>query len=45
MGFFSLYCGLIYNDFSSMPIMIADTCWTTKGGKEGGKGKGKFKIA
>ena len=27
MGIFSFYCGLIYNDFTSLPIMIADTCW------------------
>lgn len=27
MGFFSLYCGLIYNDFTSLPVMIAKTCW------------------
>jgi V-type H+-transporting ATPase subunit a len=27
MGLFSLYCGFIYNDFSSLPIMIANTCW------------------
>jgi len=27
MGLFSFYCGLIYNDFSSLPIMITDTCW------------------
>ena len=27
MGLFSLYCGLIYNDFTSMPIMIAKSCW------------------
>ena len=34
MGIFSTYCGLIYNDFSSMPIMIAKSCWTTKGQPE-----------
>jgi V-type H+-transporting ATPase subunit a len=27
MGLFSFYCGLIYNDFTSLPIMISDTCW------------------
>jgi V-type H+-transporting ATPase subunit a len=23
MGFFSLYCGLMYNDFTSMPMEVA----------------------
>jgi len=27
MGLFSFYCGLIYNDFTSLPIMMAETCW------------------
>jgi V-type H+-transporting ATPase subunit a len=27
MGVFAFYCGLIYNDFTSLPVMIADTCW------------------
>jgi V-type H+-transporting ATPase subunit a len=30
MGIFSTYCGLIYNDFTSMPLMIAKSCWTIK---------------
>jgi vacuolar-type H+-ATPase subunit I/STV1 len=28
MGLFSTYCGVIYNDFSSLPVMIGDSCWT-----------------
>lgn len=28
MGIFAFYCGLIYNDFSSLPVMIADSCWS-----------------
>ena len=28
MGIFSTYCGLIYNDFTSMPVMISKTCWS-----------------
>jgi len=31
MGIFSTFCGLIYNDFSSMPIMIAKSCWSIDG--------------
>lgn len=27
MGLFSFYCGLIYNDFTSLPVMISETCW------------------
>ena len=28
MGFFALYCGLIYNDFLSMPWNLFGTCYT-----------------
>jgi V-type H+-transporting ATPase subunit a len=31
MGLFSLYCGLIYNDFSSLPIMLSKSCWSLPG--------------
>lgn len=27
MGFFAFYCGLIYNDFLSMPWNLFGTCW------------------
>lgn len=27
MGFFALYCGLIYNDFLSMPLNLFGSCW------------------
>lgn len=36
MGIFSLYCGLIYNDFSSAPTMIMGrTCYTKVGETKG----------
>jgi len=28
MGFFAFYCGIIYNDFSSLPIMLSKSCWS-----------------
>jgi len=28
MGLFSTYCGLIYNDFTSLPVMLTDSCWS-----------------
>lgn len=31
MGIFSTYCGFIYNDMTSLPVMLFNTCWTTKG--------------
>ena len=27
MGIFATYCGFIYNDFSSLPVMLSKTCW------------------
>jgi len=30
-GFFALYCGLIYNDFTSIPLNIFGTCYTEAG--------------
>ena len=29
MGIFSLYCGLMYNDFMSLPISLFDSCYVT----------------
>lgn len=26
-GLFSTYCGLIYNDFTSLPVMLTGSCW------------------
>jgi V-type H+-transporting ATPase subunit a len=28
MGFFAIYCGLIYNDFMSVPIDFFGSCYT-----------------
>lgn len=28
MGFFSLFCGVIYNDFMSIPLQYSSTCYT-----------------
>ena len=30
MGFFSLYCGLIYNDFASVPLPLGYSCYKNK---------------
>ncbi len=30
MGFFSFYCGLIYNDFFSIPLPLFKTCFDFK---------------
>ena len=31
MGFFSLYCGFIYNDFTSIPLkLFGDSCFETE---------------
>jgi V-type H+-transporting ATPase subunit a len=41
MGFFALYCGLIYNDFLSMSLNLFGSCWEEGGGKSAlGKGEG-----
>jgi V-type H+-transporting ATPase subunit a len=32
MGFFSLFCGFMYNDFMSIPLDIAGTCYKDVGG-------------
>lgn len=34
MGFFATYCGFIYNDFSSLPVMITESCWALPGKSE-----------
>ncbi len=26
-GFFATYCGMIYNEFFSVPLVAMDTCW------------------
>ena len=33
MAFFSVYCGIMYNDFMSMPLNLFDTCYNTFTGK------------
>ena len=30
MGFFAVYCGLIYNDFLSVPLELGDSCFDLK---------------
>lgn len=30
MGFYAFYCGLIYNDFASIPIPLSKTCYTNQ---------------
>ena len=27
MGFFSFYCGLIYNDFMALPLTLFESCY------------------
>lgn len=27
MGIFSTFCGFVYNDLSSLPIMLSKSCW------------------
>ena len=33
MSFFSVYCGLMYNDFMSLPLNLFPTCYNTKTGQ------------
>mmetsp|Transcript_18359 Transcript_18359/g.13227 ORF Transcript_18359/g.13227 Transcript_18359/m.13227 type:complete len:82 (+) Transcript_18359:1332-1577(+) len=33
MGFFATYCGLIYNDFMSIPLELFDSCYSFETGK------------
>lgn len=30
LGFFSLYCGLIYNDFMGLKMLTMKSCYTIK---------------
>ncbi len=30
MGFFALYCGVIYNDFLSLPLNLFGSCYDEK---------------
>lgn len=32
MAFFSVYCGLMYNDFMSLPLNLFDSCYSEKTG-------------
>lgn len=32
MAFFSVYCGLMYNDFMSLPLNLFDSCYNPKTG-------------
>ena len=32
MGFFAFYCGLMYNDFLSLPLQLFDSCYDLKTG-------------
>ena len=31
LGFFSTYCGFLYNDFASIPLSIFGTCYSING--------------
>lgn len=33
MGFFSVYCGLVYNEFFSVPLLLGSSCYTREGDK------------
>lgn len=33
MGLFSLYCGWIYNEFFSVPLVLQPSCWEKNEGK------------
>ena len=35
MGFFAVYCGLIYNDFVALPITFISSCFSENAGKYG----------
>jgi len=30
LGFFATFCGIIYNDFMSIPIFVFDSCYPVK---------------
>ena len=32
MGFFSVYCGLMYNDFMAVPLNLFESCYVAKTG-------------
>lgn len=45
MGFFSFYCGLIYNDFNAMPLyLFGQSCWESDIESLTPIGEGKFKV-
>lgn len=33
MGIFALYCGLIYSEFFSVPLVLSQSCWKQKKGR------------
>lgn len=33
MGFFSMYCGLMYNDFMAIPLSLFESCYNAKTGQ------------
>lgn len=35
MGFFAIYCGLMYNDFVALPITFIPSCYSEQAGKYG----------
>jgi V-type H+-transporting ATPase subunit a len=42
MGFFAAYCGLIYNEFFSIPIPLADSCYEIKNIPDGTGTKNQY---